>query len=493
MKVATYHPLSGEHHIYDSGSMLPVAALADAILHHQSLREAIEELQREGYKNAQGRKILVGIGDLLAEVKKLREQIAALNAEHEAVRRKGAALNIDESDESLQHLPGRDGPPLSEKPMDGISLQALARLLRDKNRKEKLTLREALQLADHLHKVEALEKALRRVYWGFDLESIDEELFQEILGKEQLTNWHAIKDLSAQMVREGYARHGPSGLRLTSQGLQKIAWYILQEIFKLRKNDRLSRRDQAPNSNEPPAAHETRAYRFGDPLHLDLSRSVLNAVKRAGIQLPVRLGAEDFVVYEREPFPRSATVLLIDMSKSMQFENRYNAAKKVALALHELIRLRFPQDRIAVVSFSMQAKKIRTDEIPFLHWDEMNPYTNMEQALDVARKTLTIHRGHRRQIFLITDGEPTAHRERGNVFFQFPPHPTTLQRTLRAAQSLARQKIALSVFLLSQEKSPIRFVNEMAKKASARVFHISPHDLGQCVLMDYIDKKKKWL
>ena len=325
------------------------------------------------------------------------------------------------------------------------------------------------------------------------MESIDEELFQEILGKEQLTNWHAIKDLSAQMVRDGYARHGPSGLRLTSQGLQKIAWYILQEIFKLRKNDRLSRRDQAPNSNEPPAAHETRAYRFGDPLHLDLSRSVLNAVKRAGIQLPVRLGAEDFVVYEREPFPRSATVLLIDMSKSMQFENRYNAAKKVALALHELIRLRFPQDRIAVVSFSMQAKKIRTDEIPFLHWDEMNPYTNMEQALDVARKSLTIHRGHRRQIFLITDGEPTAHRERGNVFFQFPPHPTTLQRTLRAAQSLARQKIALSVFLLSQEKSPIRFVNEMAKKASARVFHISPHDLGQCVLMDYIDKKKKWL
>ena len=493
MKVTTYHPLPGEQHLSDSCSMLPVSAVADTILHHESLREAIEELQREGYKNAQGNKLLVGIGDLLAEVKKLRAQLFNLNAEHEALRRKGAALSIDEADEPLQYLPGRDGPPLSEKPMDGISLRALARLLRDKSRKSKLTLREALLLTDHLHKVEALEKALRRVYWGFDLESIDEALLEGILGKEQLTNWHAIKDLSAQMVRDGYARHGPSGLRLTSQGLQKIAWYILQEIFKLRKSDPLSRRDHAPHSSEPPAAHETRAYRFGDPLHLDLSRSVLNAVKRAGIQLPVRLGAEDFVVYEREPFPRSATVLLIDMSKSMQFENRYSAAKKVALALHELIRLRYPQDRIAVVSFSMQAKKIRTEEIPFLRWDEMNPYTNMEQALDVARKTLTIHRGHRQQIFLITDGEPTAHRERGNVFFQFPPHPTTLQRTLRATQSLARQKIALSVFLLSQEKSPIRFVNEMAKKASARVFHISPHDLGQCVLMDYIDKKKKWL
>ena len=110
MKVTTYHPLSGEHHIYDSCSILPVAAVADTILHHESLREAIEELQREGYKNAQGRKILIGIGDLLAEVKKLREQIAALNAEHEALRRKGAALNIDESDESPAASAGKRRP-----------------------------------------------------------------------------------------------------------------------------------------------------------------------------------------------------------------------------------------------------------------------------------------------------------------------------------------------------------------------------------------------
>jgi len=493
MKVTTYHPLPGEHHIHDSGSILPASAVADTILHHQSLREAIEELQREGYENEHGKKTLVGIGDLLAEVKKLREQLSVLNAEHEALRRKGKALRIDESDEHLQYLPGSDGPPLSDKPMDGASFKALARLLNSKDRKSKLTLREALVLKNLAHKTEHLEKALKRVYWGFDLESINEELLEEILGEEQLKNWHAIKNLSSQMVQEGYAQHGPSGLRLTTRGLQKIAWYILQEIFKLRKSDPLSCRHHAPHSSEPPAAHETRPYQFGDPLHLDLSRSLLNAVKRAGIQLPVRISAEDFVVYDREPCSRSATVLLIDMSKSMRFENRYISAKRVALALYELIRLRYPQDRIAVVSFSMQAKKIRTEEIPFLHWDEMNPYTNMEQALDVARKALTLHRGYRRQIFLITDGEPTAHRERGNVFFQFPPHPRTLQLTLRAIKNLARQKIALSVFLLSQEKSTFRFVDEMAKKASARVFHISPHDLGQCVLMDYIDKKKKWL
>jgi len=123
----------------------------------------------------------------------------------------------------------------------------------------------------------------------------------------------------------------------------------------------------------------------------------------------------------------------------------------------------------------------------------MNPYTNMEAALDTARRTLALHRSFRRQIFLITDGEPTAHRERGTVFFQFPPHQKTLQRTLSAVESLARQKISVSIFLLSREQSSVRFVDEMAKRAQGRVFHLSPQDLGQCVLMDYIDKKRKWL
>ena len=199
------------------------------------------------------------------------------------------------------------------------------------------------------------------------------------------------------------------------------------------------------------------------------------------------------MVYDQEPFSRSATVLLLDVSKSMRFEDRYIAAKKVALALYELSRRRYPQDRVAVVAFSMEASRVRKEEIPFLSWDEMNPYTNMEAALEAARKTLALHRGFRRQIFLITDGEPTAHRERGTVFFQFPPHQKTLQRTLRAIENLSRQKIALSVFLLSREKSSIRFVDEMAKRSRGRVFHLSPQDLGQCVLMDYMDKKRKFI
>jgi uncharacterized protein with von Willebrand factor type A (vWA) domain len=491
MKVIFYRPLSPDEQLDFSGEPFPVKALAAAVLKNQSLQEALEELQKEGYRDEQGELQFTGIKDLMEAVKKLKEQLEALLSRTDPSQGKGSRQRLSDADEALYYQTGRDGPPQSGKPMDGVSLEAVARLLSDASRTKKLAAREALALADRQHILEDLEKDLKRVYWGFDLESIDEKQLEDALGEDALRTWQMIKNLAAHMVREGVARQGLSGLKLTSQGLQKIAWLILKEIFKPRKTDPAEDRRQPRRSSEPPAAHETRPYQFGDPLHLDLSRSVLNAVKRAGMQLPVRITEQDFMVYDKEPFSRSATVLLIDVSKSMRFEDRYIAAKKVALALHELSRRRYPQDRVAVVTFSMEARRIRTEEIPFLCWDEMNPYTNMEAAIDAARRTLALHKGFRRQIFLITDGEPTAHRERGTIFFQFPPHQKTLQRTLSAVESLARQKIGLSVFLLSQEKSSVRFVDEMAKRAQGMVFHLSPQDLGQCVLMDYIDKKRK--
>jgi len=493
MKVIFYRPLAADEQLNFPGALFPVKALAEAVLKNQSLQEALEELQREGYRDEQGEQLFSGIKDLLQETKILEDRLTALLAEDDPARRKGSRQQVRDTAEDAYYQDGRDGPPLSGKPMDGASLQALARLLSDTSRTKKLTAREALMLSDQLRAVENLEKDLKRVYWGFDLESINEAQIEEILGDDRLRQWHEIKALASHLVREGVARPGPAGLRLTSRGLQKIAWHILKEIFRPRKTDPAATRRQPQHSSEPPAAHETRPYRFGDTLHLDLSRSVLNAVRRAGMQLPVRIAEQDFMVYDREPFSRSATVLLLDVSKSMRFEDRYIAAKKVALALYELSRRRYPQDRVAVVAFSMEARRVRKEEIPFLAWDEMNPYTNMEAALEAARKTLALHRGFRRQIFLITDGEPTAHREQGTVFFQFPPHQKTLQRTLRAIANLSRQKIALSVFLLSREKSSIRFVDEMAKRSRGRVFHLSPQDLGQCVLMDYMDKKRKFI
>ena len=123
----------------------------------------------------------------------------------------------------------------------------------------------------------------------------------------------------------------------------------------------------------------------------------------------------------------------------------------------------------------------------------MNPYTNMEEAIDLSQKILSRHKGYRKQVFIITDGEPTAHREKGYLFFQFPPHPKTLTKTLKRIQGLARQDIEISIFLLSREKERVQFVHQMAQSCGGRIFHIEPEDLGWCLLMDYVDKKSKRL
>jgi uncharacterized protein with von Willebrand factor type A (vWA) domain len=214
---------------------------------------------------------------------------------------------------------------------------------------------------------------------------------------------------------------------------------------------------------------------------------------RTGPGLPIKLQEKDFSVYQKEVISRSATVVLLDLSKSMRFENRYIAAKKVTLALQGLIQEKYPHDRIAVVGFSTKAYTIKNPEIPFLTWDETNPYTNMEEALDLSQKMLSHYKGYRKQVFLITDGEPTAHREKGYLFFQFPPHQKTLAKTLKRLEGLARHGIAISIFLLSQEKEQVTFVHQMAQRCGGRLFHIQSGELGWCLLMDFLEKKSRWL
>ena len=159
-----------------------------------------------------------------------------------------------------------------------------------------LPLQDALTLTgDYSYKLENLEKALKRVYWGYDLNSIDEKLLEELLGTDSLENWQMIKNLNSLMLNQGLIERGSSGLNLTSLGMQKAARNILKEIFKPRKNDPLSRRLNSDLSTEPYLTEGTRPYRFGDPPLIDTCQSLLNAIKRTGTRLPVQLKESDYL------------------------------------------------------------------------------------------------------------------------------------------------------------------------------------------------------
>ena len=166
---------------------------------------------------------------------------------------------------------------------------------------------------------------------------------------------------------------------------------------------------------------ETKPYEFGDPFQIDLQASIKNAVLRGGQQVPVRMSIEDFEVYRTEHMTRTATVVLLDQSRSMGLFNNFQAAKKVTLALMALIRTQYPRDSLYVIGFSDYAREIKEDDLAKSSWNAWVSGTNLHHALMLSRKLLSREKGGSRQILLITDGEPTAHLEGDRAFFSYPP------------------------------------------------------------------------
>ena len=184
-------------------------------------------------------------------------------------------------------------------------------------------------------------------------------------------------------------------------------------------------------------SYESKAYEFGDPFNLDLHRTIRNALRRQGTGTPVRLSPDDFEIELTENITRSSTVLMLDLSLSMPMRDNFLSAKKVAMALHSLISSQFPRDYLGIVGFSEVARILKPEQLPEVSWDFVYG-TNMQHAFLLSRQLLAKQSGTK-QIIMITDGEPTAHIDRdGDVFFNYPPVPETIEATLREVARCTR-------------------------------------------------------
>ncbi len=469
--------------------------LSDIIFHSTNIEEAIKELQREGYDSKSG-PAFYGINWILHQIK--LEQVEALktfflkNSQETCFNNTGIK-NINQIIDSFQPDSDSTGPVKTGSPLNSSSFQAFSRLLSD-DPDQPIPLEKQRQLYEHITKLKTLEKEMRRVYWGYDLNSIDENRLKELLGPEPLAAWKKIKSVPAILIKNDLAERAASKLSLTTKGLQKITRNILKEIFDS-GNKKLPLQNINPSTHyHPYITQQTKQYEFGDDFQIDTVRTILNTFRRTShTGLPVYPEEQDFEVFKKEPIVKSATVVLLDLSKSMRFQQRYVAAKKVAFTLYGLVRSRYSRDQISVICFSTTSRPVSMQEIPFLKLNSRAPYTNMEEALRMADHSLSQYRNYRRQVFIITDGVPTAHRRGRSLFFQSPPHITTLHKTMQAAEILRRREVSLSIFLLAQEKSGVQFMHEMAKKTGGRVFHLEPENLGRCLLMDYLSRKKELL
>jgi uncharacterized protein with von Willebrand factor type A (vWA) domain len=362
---------------------------------------------------------------------------------------------------------------------------------------ESLTLEQAMRLMDRLGEYDELESQFRDVRDWNDLAALDDDKIRDLLGEKEGEQLEQLRQIARMLEEAGYIRQTRRGYELTPQGVRKIGEKALTDIFADLKRDRMGQHDLRREGGAGDRTDVTKAYEFGDPFLLDIPKTIMNAVQRgeqpsAGTP-GVRLLPRDFEVYRTEYTTRSATVLMVDMSRSMLYNGCFNAAKRVALALDSLIRGKYPRDHLSIIGFSYLAQEIKPSDLPAIDWNEYNYGTNMQHGFQLARQILGRQKGANRQIIVITDGEPTAHFDNGHVRFSYPPTPRTFQETLREVVHCTRDGITINTFMLERSPYMVQFINDLMRINSGRVFVATPDRLGEYILVDYVANKRKFV
>jgi uncharacterized protein with von Willebrand factor type A (vWA) domain len=356
---------------------------------------------------------------------------------------------------------------------------------------EDLSLDEALRLMDRLHEIDDLEDQLRGVRDWRDLEHVDDEKIRDLLGDDFQHDLDQLRQMTKILEDAGYIQKTRRGYEMTPRGVRKIGQKALTDIFQHLSRDRFGNHAIDTQGAGGERTDVSKPYEFGDQFLLDLPKTLMNSVQREGVGSPVTLHASDFEVYRTEMITQSSTVLMVDMSRSMLYNGCFSAAKKVALALDSLIRTQFPRDNLYILGFSYVATRLEPSQLPSISWDEYNYGTNMQHGFMLSRQLLARHKGGNKQVIVITDGEPTAHFDDGQVRFSYPPTYQTLQETLKEVMRCTRDGVTINTFMLERSPYMAGFVSEMAKINKGRAFFATPDRLGEYILVDYVSNKRK--
>jgi len=356
---------------------------------------------------------------------------------------------------------------------------------------ENLSMREAMRVMEEMQQMDQLERQLRRAKDPGDLDKIDRDEVERLLGEEAARDLQKLRELAKKLEEAGYLENKGGKLQLTARAIRKIGDKALRDVFDHLKRDRFGRHAVSRRGAGGDRTDDAKRYEFGDPFLLDLRSTLMHAVERGGAGTPVRLSPDDFEVWRTELSTQAATVVLLDLSRSMLYNGCFLPAKKVALALHALIRGQFPRDSLHIVGFSLYAREFKAAELPELSPSGTNIGTNMHAAFMLARTLLGRQKGGNKQIIMITDGEPTAHMEDGEAEFSYPPTRRTLQETLKEVQRCTREGITINTFMLERSTMLAAFVEQMAKINRGRAFFATPERLGEYVLVDYVSNKRR--
>ncbi|HZF06407.1 MAG TPA: VWA domain-containing protein [Patescibacteria group bacterium] len=356
---------------------------------------------------------------------------------------------------------------------------------------EQVGLEEAMRLMEEMQQLDALEREVRGTRSLEELDKLDPAQVEKLAGEEARRDLERLQEIARRLKDAGYLEGEGDDMALTARAIRKIADKALRDIFSRLKRDRFGGHQIDRRGAGGDQTDESKVYEFGDPFLLDTKGTVLRALTRNGPGTPVRLVPDDFAVIRTEQRTQSATVVMLDMSRSMLNNGYFLPAKKVALALSALIRSQFPRDALYIVGFSLYAREFTTQQLPTLSWSEWNMGTNMHAGFMLSRRLLARHAGGNRQILMVTDGEPTAHLEGDVADFSYPPTRRTVEETLKEVQRCTRERITINTFMLERSPWLTSFVEQMARINRGRAFFATPDRLGEYLVVDYVSARRR--
>jgi uncharacterized protein with von Willebrand factor type A (vWA) domain len=354
-----------------------------------------------------------------------------------------------------------------------------------------------------------LEAELHQDYPGARLDDIDEDAVRRALGRAAVDDMEALRQTERELERQGYLQRSAGKLELTPKAVRRLGETALRRVFAELPEGGYGDHEQHDAGQAGEYTGATRPWQFGDEQAIDAPATVRNALlrdassfrsrahapgpdphQREGGLPRVALSAEDFEVSETERRASAAVCLLVDLSYSMAIRGTWGAAKQTALALHALVRSRFPQDSIQVIGFSNYARELRETDLAGLGWD-MVQGTNLHHALVLAGRYLDRRPEHDPVVLIVTDGEPTAHLRRdGSSWFDWPPAPETLELTLAEVDKMTRRRASLNIFMLVDDERLTAFVDEVARRNGGRVLRAQPERLGEFVVKDFLRTRR---
>jgi len=361
---------------------------------------------------------------------------------------------------------------------------------------ESLTLEGALAQLERLGRMDRLADRLAEAGESGTLPAVDDAEVRDLLDDRAVHDLAALRDLARRLEEAGYAERRGKRLELTPRGSRRVGQRVLDQLFARLGRDAFGDHARSVGVAGGEPGETAVAYEFGRPFHLDLQRTLAHALARPENAPAVRahgarltLVPSDFAVRETQELHSAATVLLVDMSRSMLLRGCFLAAKRVAVALDTLIRTRFPRDELHVVGFAYHAREIRPGALATLSWQGFEYGTNLQHGLLLGRRLLARSHAANRSIVIITDGEPTAHFQDGQVEFSYPPTRRTIAETLREVSRCTRDGVIINTFMLERSRTLTDFVDRMTRLNRGRAFYTTPERLGEYILVDYVGRR----